>query len=108
MNLLNNSGECKVELDAYHQECKSLHNLIESTLVNHQQNYAAGSSVSIADFVLACYIRNHLLNPTSAVSSSMQDELDATPHFQNYINGFATNHLDSDATKRDSMQTEIN
>ena len=59
-----------------HKVCQNLHNRMESILMRHKEKYAAGSRLSIADFVLAAYVRNHLLNPASPVSATLQALLD--------------------------------
>ena len=70
---------------------------MENILIRHKEKYAAGSCVSIADFVLASYVRNHLLNPASPVSATLQALLDQencdTPKFKEYIRGVICTEL---------------
>ena len=58
---------------------------MESNLCDHGGKYAAGSQKSIADFVLASYISNLLMNPDNAISSVAKAALNETPKFKSYI-----------------------
>ena len=46
--------------------------------------YSAGPSITIADFVLASYIGNYLVNPASPVSQLGSEILHETPLFKAY------------------------
>ncbi len=60
------------------------HGLVEANLKQHGGKFCAGDSVTIADFVLASYVGNILLNPASVAGDSPKSQLSSTPKFEAY------------------------
>ena len=50
-------------IEAYVSFAKKYHMIMEKNLENHGGKFAAGNQVTIADFVMASYIGNCVLNP---------------------------------------------
>ena len=48
------------------ERATKFHALIEKNLEHHGGRFAAGDKVTIADFIMASYIGNYLLNPKFA------------------------------------------
>ena len=62
-----------------------LNKLIEKGLAHHGGKFAAGNSMTIADFVLASYIGNFLQNGLNPASASVMAKIDETPKFKQYV-----------------------
>lgn len=70
---------------SYLEFVKKYHSMVESNLEHHGGCYAAGDQVTIADFVMASYIGNYLLNPAFVASQQAQAIVGETPNFEAYI-----------------------
>lgn len=57
------------QIEAYMGIAKKYHGLMEKTLEHHGGRFAAGNQVTIADFVMASYVGNYLVNPAFLVST---------------------------------------
>ena len=65
--------------------------LIEKTMAHSGGKYVAGNKMTIADFVLASYMGNYIMNPKSPVAAAVQAKLGDTPKFKAYIDARETN-----------------
>ena len=70
---------------AYVEFAKKYHTMLENNLSHHGGRYAAGNQLTIADFVMASYIGNYLVNPAFPGSSQAMAIVGDTPKFQAYI-----------------------
>lgn len=50
-------------IEAYVSIAKKYHVMVEKSLENHSGKFAAGNQVTIADFVMASYVGNYVVNP---------------------------------------------
>ena len=67
------------------ERAKKFHALIEKNLEHHGGRFAAGNNVTIADFIMASYIGNYLLNPKFAAKDQAMATIGETPKFQAYL-----------------------
>ena len=71
-------------LPALIEGMKRFNGLIEKGLVHHGGKFAAGDSVSIADFVLASYVGNYIENDNCPAKAGILSNLDELPKFKAY------------------------
>ena len=65
--------------------CGKFNGLVEKTLAHHKGKFAAGAKMTCADFVLASYCSNILMNPLNPVNAGMVGgELAKTPLLKAY------------------------
>lgn len=60
---------------------RKYHAMVESNLEHHGGRYTAGDQVTIADFVMASYIGNYLVNPAFIGSQQVSAIVGETPKF---------------------------
>ena len=72
-------------ISAYLEFVQKYHTLVENNLAHHGGRYAAGDQVTIADFVMASYIGNYLVNPAFVAHQEAQELVSATPRFEAYV-----------------------
>ena len=70
---------------SYVEFARKYHKILENNLNHHGGNYAAGNHVTIADFVMASYIGNYLLNPAFPAAAQAMAIVGETPKFEAYI-----------------------
>ena len=58
--------------------------MVERNLTHHNGKWAAGNSISIADFCMASYIGNFIMNPENPMSGPLQQAAAETPKFKAY------------------------
>ena len=54
-------------IEAFLALAKNYHGLMEKNLEHHGGKFTAGNQVTIADFVMASYIGNYIVNPAFPV-----------------------------------------
>ena len=63
---------------------KLYHKMMETNLTHHGKKWAAGESISIADFVMASWIGNFVMNVENPFSPTLKSCLEETPKFKAY------------------------
>ena len=71
--------------ESYIELAKKFHALVESNLNAHSGKFAAGEKVTIADFVMASYVGNYLINTAFPASSEAMATVGDTPKFEAYM-----------------------
>ena len=66
------------------ERAKKFHALIEKNLEHHGGRFAAGNNVTIADFIMASWIGNFVMNSENPFSPQLKATLDETPKFKAY------------------------
>ena len=64
---------------------KSMSSLAERNFNKHGGKFAAGSKLSLADFILVAFINNYLHNSECEISILANSALYLTPKFKSYI-----------------------
>ena len=72
-------------IQSYVEFVKKFHALVHLNLLHHNCKFAAGDQVTIADFVMASYIGNHLTNPACPLSEASMAVVPESPKFEAYI-----------------------
>ena len=70
--------------------CNKFSGLIEKTLAHHGGKYMAGSKMTIADFVVASYAGNYVMNAKCPIAPALQANLTNTPKLKAYIDARET------------------
>ena len=70
---------------SYLEFVKKFHMLVENNLEHHGGRFAAGNQVTIADFVMASYVGNYLINTAFPASSEAMATVGDTPKFEAYM-----------------------
>ena len=68
-------------IEAYIELATKYHNIVEKNLAHHGGKFAAGNTVTIADFVMASHIGNYIENANFPLAQQMKDTLSGTPLF---------------------------
>ena len=58
--------------------------MMEKNLIQHGGKWAASNTISIADFIMASYIGNFIMNEQNPLSPMLKECLDETPKFKAY------------------------
>ena len=58
--------------------------MMERNLNHHNKKWAAGDQISIADFIMASWIGNFVMNSENPFSPQLKATLDETPKFKAY------------------------
>lgn len=69
-------------LDKTIETGKKYNAMMEKNLTHHSGKFAAGNKVGIADFIMAAYVGNFIMNNESPFSAKMQEILVLTPKFK--------------------------
>ena len=63
---------------------KLFHQMVERNLTHHGKKWAAGDNISIAEFIMASWIGNFVMNEENPLSPALKGTLDETPKFKAY------------------------
>ena len=69
---------------------KKFHCMVECNLNHHGGKWAAGNNVGIADFIMASWVGNFVMNQENPCSPTLQGCLDETPKFKVYASNIMT------------------
>ena len=71
-------------IEGYINTARKFHGLVESNLAHHGSSFAAGSRVTIADFVMASHVGNYIANPAFPLNEQVNAIMNETPLFLLY------------------------
>jgi glutathione S-transferase len=71
-------------IEKYIAIAKKYHMIMEKNLEHHGGKFAAGNQVTIADFAMASYVGNYVVNSAFPAFSQVSAIVDETPMFKTY------------------------
>ena len=82
---INDPDQKPALLVVYAEHVKKFTALCEKNLEHHKGKFIAGDKVTIADFVMASYIGNYVMNPNSPLTPAGKAAAEGKPYFNEYI-----------------------